>query len=289
MHEQLLERAGRCNSFLIQNYVPLLFEKRVVGFLRKDNLHHLARYAELADIKADHVTFRSEGLRFQSQLTTAIVDLRARGVVNPWQGDQYSVSYSDKSKVLFEVDRGASVFFGVFAYGTHLNGYRVFNGRLQLLLSRRASHLKFAPSAVDTLAGGALPLGRTPTANLRQEALEETGMKASISEIAKSVGTVSYWWEQEAGVVPDTVYVFDLEITNDWTPSPVDDESGGFFYADAEDVIEMLCGTENIKSNSALVIMDFLIRHGAISADMQKYQQLVEMLHVPMSIYDYLD
>jgi hypothetical protein len=51
-----------------------------------------------------------------------------------------------------------------------------------------------------------------------------------------------------------------------------------FMLWDVSKVSEVIANTDEYKPNCALVIMDFLIRHGFVAPDQPKYVELVQKL-----------
>jgi len=67
-------------------------------------------------------------------------------------------------------------------------------------------------------------------------------------------------------VTPDFVYVYDIELPRDVVPRPRDDEVSGFMLMSLEDVRAALL-REEFKPDSAAVLVDFLVRHGVVTAE----------------------
>ena len=61
-------------------------------------------------------------------------------------------------------------------------------------------------------------------------------------------------------------YVFDLPIPEDFIPTPKDGEVEEFYLMDMNQVKETILNNE-WKPNCALVTIDFMVRHGIITAD----------------------
>ena len=63
------------------------------------------------------------------------------------------------------------------------------------------------------------------------------------------------------------MFCFDLELAEDFTPRNTDGEVAGFRLLPIEQVFEKVANTTEFKPNSALVIIDFFVRHGVVDAD----------------------
>ena len=68
------------------------------------------------------------------------------------------------------------------------------------------------------------------------------------------------------GVRPNQTFCYDLEVPPDFTPVNEDGEVDRFELWPLKDVITSVRNSFDFKSNSSLVIMDFLVRHGYIHA-----------------------
>jgi len=77
---------------------------------------------------------------------------------------------------------------------------------------------------------------------------------------------------------PECQYVYDLELPESVVPKPSDDEVEGFELMNVEDVKEALRQGE-FKPNCAMVLLDFFVRHGVLTAEDDGYIELVARLH----------
>eukprot|EP00592_Proboscia_alata_P023971 CAMPEP_0194446466 /NCGR_PEP_ID=MMETSP0176-20130528/128456_1 /TAXON_ID=216777 /ORGANISM="Proboscia alata, Strain PI-D3" /LENGTH=426 /DNA_ID=CAMNT_0039273191 /DNA_START=65 /DNA_END=1345 /DNA_ORIENTATION=+ len=86
------------------------------------------------------------------------------------------------------------------------------------------------------------------------------------------------------GLKPDQLFCFDLEVPIGYTPVPVDGEVQRFRKVPLPELVEMLAvevtqedDSDNLwKPNTGVVLIDFLVRHGAIDANEAGY---LELLH----------
>ena len=78
---------------------------------------------------------------------------------------------------------------------------------------------------------------------------------------------------------PEVQYVYDLELPEDTVPKPGDDEVEEFYLWSVEEVQEAMRKGE-FKPNCALVVLDFLIRHGILTTESERdYIEIVSRLH----------
>ncbi|PWA24233.1 hypothetical protein CCH79_00017896 [Gambusia affinis] len=165
-------------------------------------------------------------------------------------------------------DRGI---FGVKRYGVHINGYTVNgSGEISMWLARRSATKQTYPGRLDNMAAGGLAADVGIKHTLIKECEEEACIPADIAAKASPVSTVSYTYEDEEGVFPESQFVFDLELPLDFVPRVGDGEVQDFYLLPIEKVKELLA-SDDFKPNSAMVILDFLIRHSLIEPDTVNY------------------
>jgi 8-oxo-dGTP pyrophosphatase MutT (NUDIX family) len=202
-----------------------------------------------------------------------------QGVISHRHGERYAVAAGFQAPALLLVDRAAAAQFGIRTYAQHLNGYLRAGRHLQLWLGRRVRTKRNFPSRLDNTAAGGLPYGITPADNLAKECWEEAGISLALAQTAIPVGAVSYCMETPLGLRRDTLFTYDLELPADFEPRCVDGEMEAYQRLPLEAVATLVRDTEEVKPNSALVLIDFLIRHGALRPGHPDYLELVRGLH----------
>lgn len=80
------------------------------------------------------------------------------------------------------------------------------------------------------------------------------------------MNVVSYYHHSSSGLQPETEYIYDLELPNDFEPQPRDGEVESFYLWPLEKAKESILKNE-WKPNCALVMIDFLIRHSYLTPD----------------------
>ena len=129
------------------------------------------------------------------------------------------------------------------------------------------------------MVAGGLPWHISLQQNLIKECAEEAGMNKSLALRARPTGTVSYLAESAIGIKPDTLYCYDIELPESFTPVCSDGEVESFQLIPVEQVMAIVHDSEEFKPNCNLVIIDFLIRHGLLNSDHQNYAEIVCKLH----------
>ncbi|XP_041859080.1 thiamin pyrophosphokinase 2 [Melanotaenia boesemani] len=197
-----------------------------------------------------------------------------------WRDERYSVMPRFSDPPLMWMERAATSLFGVKRYGVHINGYTVSDtGEVSIWLARRSKTKQTYPGLLDNMAAGGLAAGVGIKHTLIKECQEEACVPEDIAVKAHPVATVSYTYEDEEGVFPESQFVFDLQLPPEFKPRVADGEVQAFYLLPIERVKELLA-TDDFKPNSAMVVLDFLIRHSFVEPDTEPcYQDFVAGLH----------
>jgi 8-oxo-dGTP pyrophosphatase MutT (NUDIX family) len=274
-----------CNNADPACLVPLLAgDGRRIGWLPPDNAAALSRFPRVFAVEPERVRLVAEG---DVETVSAAVDevveaLVVERQVPKWRNETFDVMARWGERPLFRLDRGAVPFFGVRAYGVHLNGYRFVEGRLHLWIGRRAPDKRVAPDRLDNIVAGGIGNGYGVVATLFKEAEEEGGIPASLVARARPAGAVSYLMRTALGIRDDVLFVYDLELPADFTPRNSDGEIVHFSLMPADVMVEQVRMTNDFKFNVNLVILDFAMRHGLIAVDDPEYLDVATGLHRPL-------
>ena len=261
------EHIRACNNADPRQLVPLLArDDRRIGWLPPDNAAALSRFRRVFAAEPECVRLVAEGdVGPVSAAVDEVVEaLVVEKQVPKWRNETFDVMARWGEAPLFRLDRGAVPFFGVRAYGVHLNGYRFIDGRPHLWIGRRAPDKRVAPDKLDNIVAGGIGNGHGVVATLFKESDEEGGIPASLVAQARAAGAVSYLMRTDLGIRDDVLFVYDLELPADFTPKNSDGEIVRFELMPADEVIERVRKTGDFKFNVNLVILDFAMRHGLL-------------------------
>lgn len=165
------------------------------------------------------------------------------------------------------IDRVAVPWFGLRAWGVHINGFVCKPDGLYLWVGERAADRMVAPGKLDHLIAGGQPHGVSLAENIRKEAYEEAGMAADLADRAVPVTTLSYQFQHHDGIRNDTIFVYDLELPQDFVPHNTDGEVAAFHLLPVPEVIHLIRETDRFKFNVNLVIIDFMLRHSLLKTN----------------------
>lgn len=279
-----LDRISACNGWDSSGFVPFMVDGAVRGRIRHQFASHLAHWPEvfLVDDKTVQLNPSVEGFQERSSAVAEVLEnLEQRGVLPYLHGEKYPVG-AERTQPEFVIDRGAAAWFGIRAYGQHINGLVNDGERLSMWIGRRAQDKRHFPLKLDHIAAGGLPHGIGLSENLVKECWEEAGIPRELALSARSVGALTYCRETKTGLKPDIIYCYDLELPGEFQPQCTDGEVEAFDLMSMEEVQELVRDTEEFKPNCSLVIVDFLVRRGRLGPEADEYLEIVRGLHPPL-------
>ncbi|WP_374372189.1 DUF4743 domain-containing protein [Dongia sp.] len=256
-----------------------------VGWVKPDLARRLLewpdRFISNDGALALHPRLATAPLRSEAMAET-LSALRASGLVPGWRNELYPVNTQFNAPPLLVMERAAVPLFGVLAYGVNLNGFVGRGWGMKVWVARRAATKSVDPNMLDHIVGGGQPIGLTPMENLIKECDEEAGIPAALAGEAVSVGIVTLIFEAVQGLRIDMQFNFDLELPADFTPQNRDGEVAGFELVPVSELIHRLRSEDDFMYDSAIVQVDFLIRHGFIGPEDPDFLSLVAGLRPPL-------
>lgn len=284
-----LDHIHACNAWWPADFVPFVVGGESLGSVRRGFAAQLAALGADFLLHDDRLHWVSAPVGFDARtdaMRTICENLQRRGLVSHLHGERYPVTPGHRDDARFLIDRACAPYFGVRAFGQHLNGFVRRADGLHLWVARRSADRRVYPNHLDNMVAGGLPWGIGLAENLRKECHEEASIPAAIADRAVPVGAISYCRDSDRGLKPDVIYCYDLELDDDFEPRCNDDEVAGFHLWPAEQVMSVVAETSEFKLNCNLVIIDFLIRHGLIGPDHPNYLELVQGLRSPLASGD---
>ena len=268
-----LDHIHACNRWTPADFQPFVVAGEQAGWVRRGFALRLAAWGEDFALAEDALVWRAAPAGFERRteaFAALCADLDRRGVVSHLHGERYPV-LTGAGAPRFLMDRAVAPYFGIRAFGQHVNGYVRRDDGLHLWIARRSQSRRVEPGKLDHVVAGGLPWGIGLEENLRKECWEEASLPADIADRARPVGIVSYCRDSDRGLKPDTIYCYDLELPEGVTPRCNDDEVESFRLLPAAEVMRIVDSTDDFKLNCNLVIVDFLIRHGLLSPTHPEY------------------
>ncbi|KAK1362356.1 hypothetical protein POM88_046830 [Heracleum sosnowskyi] len=106
------------------------------------------------------------------------------------------------TQAFFSLERAAAPYFGIKAYGVHMNGFVEKDGQKYLWIGKRNESKPTYPGMLDHLVAGGLPHGISCGDNLVKECEEEAGIVKSIASQYKR----------------DVLFCYDLKLPESFVP-----------------------------------------------------------------------
>ncbi|KAJ1445731.1 NUDIX hydrolase domain-like protein [Pelagophyceae sp. CCMP2097] len=282
---RLLPKVAACNVVGTGPWLPFVVGGEALGSVRPQDAAALREHGGgVFDVDDSKIclaaTLEAATPQRRSEAVAEVAEkLKAAGVVRGWRGELVPVSSAYGAEAAFVVERACYPLLGCKGYGVHVNGFvRQEDGSIKLWVARRSFSKPTWPGLLDHLAAGHQPFGISPRENVIKEAGEEAGVPPDVAAQAKAVGAVSYRGVDEDGRLKnDCLFVYDLELPEDFEPVVVDGEVDSFLLCGVDGVLEAIA-EDAFKPNCVLVLADFFIRHGILSPEMPKFLQLVASL-----------
>ncbi|KAK7841705.1 nudix hydrolase 20 [Quercus suber] len=254
-------------------FLPFVIEDQIAGYIHNGFANHLRRFKDVFIFPQDssyggrigsHVTLHPM-LRTPDDRTNAVGDVvkfLGEELIPGIRNELYPVTSSFGAPIFFSLERAAAPYFGIKAYGVHMNGYVDKDGQKLLWIGKRSQMKATYPGMLDHLAAGGLPYGIACGENLVKECEEEAGIPKSISKEYKR----------------DVLFCYDLKLPASFRPENQDGEVDSFKLIPVTHVANVIQRTQFFKPNCSLVIIDFLFRHGYMSPEHFGYLDLLQSL-----------
>jgi hypothetical protein len=279
-----LDHIKRCNNADLSQFEPWFIGSRRAGFLHRDFAPVVASQKGLfrrrgkawhLDPALDTPAKRTEAMH------AFLLALREQGhFTGLWRDEAYPVTWEFTLSPWMTMERAAVPWFGVRAFGPHMTGYVRRKDGLHVWVPRRSYVKPTFPGQLDNTVAGGQPVGIGLHDNLIKECAEEASIPRSLAQQAKAVSFISYLNQSGPQLKPDLMICFDLELPEDFTPRANDGEVHSFELWPVQRVLETVRDTSDFKYNCNLVLIDFFVRHGLLSADDPQFVAIVSGLRM---------
>jgi 8-oxo-dGTP pyrophosphatase MutT (NUDIX family) len=269
-------------------FVPLVVDRAIVGRLTPARAARLARRADVFAATADALAFcpRLASLDARTAAVADVVrELAAEGALSAWRDEAYAVAVDRHVPPAFLLERAAARYFGIRTWAAHVNGFVAAGPEPRLWFARRAPGKPIEPDRLDNLVAGGITAGATVAATVVKEAWEEAGIAAPLAATARPAGVVHVCREHADGLQLETIYVHDLALPTEFVPRPQDGEAVEHRcvpFAEAARLIAQDNGRDVVTADASLVVVDFLLRHGALDPDAPEYLDLEGLRHASL-------
>lgn len=285
----MIELVRELNNFNHDGFVPLKHNTHTIGYINKQFVEylHLAPFT----INDDAVIYTHTSVERDTEIIRNHLEALRDGAHTPpslkkelkgWRNEEYGV-YSADNVLLFRLERAAAGVLGIPTYGIHLTAY---TSDYRLWIPRRSRSKQTYPGMLDNTVAGGIAFGDSVLHTVTKECEEEANLPSEvIRRSLKSVGVVTYFYmKEDLFAQPEIQFIFDLRVDHDVTPTPNDGEVEAFHNMGVDEAIRQL-NDRQFKPNCALVLIEFFVRHGIISPDVEEYIELSQNMHrqLPLS------
>lgn len=278
----LLDRIRDCSAFESDSYVPFRVGTAQVGLVTPQFAAHLARFIDVFDVGPAGVHIvdaLATPVSRTAAVETVLRELSRESVIGGWRNEPYPVATYPEASPLLLIERAAVPLFGIYGSGVHVNGFVGHGSDMQMWIGRRSLDKPTAPGKLDQIVAGGRSAHHSIFETLIKESAEEANIPRELAARAMAVGAITYCTERSEGLRRDVLYNFDIELPADFIPENTDGEIAEFHLWPIQRVIETVRETDDFKFNCALVVIDFLIRHGFIDHDEPDYLAILRGLH----------
>jgi len=278
----LLKKIKELNNFKDKgNFIKLICCEDHIGFVHKKVAKLLLESKLEYFLKNNNILLKEQKKKLLNiTLNNTCELLYKKNIVSQITNEKFPCVSALGKKEYFVLERSLVEFLGIRGYGVHLTAYVKSNNDIKLWIPRRAKDKKIEPNKLDNTVAGGISAGETVKTALFREGEEEASFKKSILNKAINTGTISYAWRnKKLALRRDTLFLYDLEITNKTFPKNKDGELIEFKLYGWKKVLETIVKTNEFKKNSGLVLINFLIRRGLITPQNEKkYENICKWL-----------
>ena len=277
----LLRKFQDLNNFIYnENYYKLIFGKTHIGYVHSKIAKHI-----ILNVKDVYLLEKNIYLENTSEIKVKKIILKITETLSEKKNffiptnELFSCRNTIDGKEFFKLDRKLVEYLGIRGYGVHLIAYIKQKNSYKLWVPKRNKNKLASPSKFDNSVAGGVRAGEGIFNALEREAYEEAGLKKKQLNNVKLVGTLNYNWKNSPYTLRrDTLYLFDLEVDDNFKPQCLDGEVEKFELMEWKKVLKLMQNTDSIKNNCNLVFFNFMVRHGLINKKLEKnYEEILRV------------
>lgn len=262
--EEMLQNSARSAPM---DYMPIYLSRgaageQAIGHLNPEFIPYLQESLQKAPIPL--VSINNDRLSIfvgrPKDLSASLYQLADRmrngGFIPGWRNEDFAWVDQNGHKY-FRLERAAFRTFGFRSMATHINGYTARN---TIWLGRRSETKATDPGKLDNLAAGGITADETPWVSARRELWEEAGVPPQIADQIEPVGRIHMRRPIPGrGFHDEQLYVYDLELADNFVPTNHDGEVSGFIEISLAEAAARIMADE-FTSDAAFVTADFILR-----------------------------
>ena len=146
-------------------------------------------------------------------------------------------------------------------------------------VAKRSMSKATYPGLFDQMVAGGQPAGLSFADNVRKECEEEASLPPAVLAGVRPAGLVSYRYTTRKGLSTKVLAAYDVEMPAGLVPICADGEVEEFTLLPIAEVLQSIREKLPLwKPNSALVVVDFAVRHGFVSPDEPGFVEIIHLL-----------
>ena len=263
--EEMLQNTARSAP---PDYMPIYFEggsnsNQIIGHLNPEFIPYLQESLlkdPIPNIALGHEALYIASMRpieLSANLNALAERMRSGGFIPGWRNEEFSW-LDQNGHEYFRLERAAFRTFGFRSMASHING---FTKAGNVWLGRRSESKATDPGRLDNLASGGIAADETPLVNARRELWEEAGVPPQIATQLTPVGRIHMRRPITGrGFHDEQLYVYDLELADNFIPTNHDGEVSGFIEISLAEAAARILADE-FTSDAAFVTADFILRN----------------------------
>ncbi len=262
--EEMLQNTARSAP---ADFMPIYFSRgtlgeEIIGHLNPEFIPYIQEFINkasipLISISNDRMTIHSGRPRELSNSLYQLADqMRLGGYIPGWRNEDFAWLDQNGHKY-FRLERAAFRTFGFRSMATHINGYTKSGA---IWLGRRSETKPTDPGKLDNIAAGGISADETPWVCARRELWEEAGVPPQIADQIEPVGRIHMRRPIPGrGFHDEQLYVYDLELPENFMPTNHDGEVSGFIEISLAEAAARILADE-FTSDAAFVTADYILR-----------------------------
>jgi ADP-ribose pyrophosphatase YjhB (NUDIX family) len=216
------------------DWLPFYADHLFLGWVPPQRADHLIAGLPHCAIVRDRLVWScalQNSLHRSKDLQDFLKSQAANGRLPGWRNEFFCYWESPtcppdvNSPPFFCVERAGFRHLGLMSHGVHIHGF-LPNG--DLWCARRALNKATDPGMLDNLAAGGLPTGETALATAMRELEEEAGLHITDPQQLSWAGATRLQRQAEQGWHDETLLVYNLLLSDDFTPQNKDGEVMAF-------------------------------------------------------------
>jgi len=265
-------------------YLPLRVDGAVAGWVSLQRAQRLRLFADVFAMNGASIAIVAALADERTRsiaLARVAAELASEGALTAWRNELYAVAPAWGAPPWFLLERAAARHFGVHTWAAHVNGLvqeqESGGAATSMWVARRSAAKAIDPGMLDNLVGGGIAAGATVDGTVVKEAWEEAGIAATLAASARPSASLHIRRDQPDGLQWETIFACDLALPASFVPANQDGEAVAHrrvSLAEAARLIALDQGPDVVTADASLVVLDCLLRHGAVPPDSAWFARL---------------